>query len=341
MDRARACLSVSQILYLGDEYRDGTLLADISLVYKELFGTTFAIWLMLYARHFTPVLPLEARLGWIRWLVIVPIAFVSLRNIGIRLDDLHGAALNSPLPFVTQYAWLGPLIWPRVTVAAIALFFLAMAGKCLAPGLAHDARRRLRLFFIGAAASMLPTLTLAVVAQSTGRALDEFHPLLLLPALLSTLLFPLTVAYISVVPRAPEVQEVVRLGLWRTTSRAALTVVQFALIVALAVLAFSANRPELTAAAQRSIVVIAILMIALQPAFVDRLRIWADRRFFKEAWRVDQALGQVDKLLGGVWERAEFCALLERALSDALSANHVTALVTREDGLYLHRDRDR
>src|SRR5882672_947575 len=304
-------LAFGQMLEIGTEHMEGGLLSSLSQAYSIFLGNTWFAWLLLLSIYFPSRISLDIRLPWAKWLFIVP-------NFLLTLLQMMAAVMN-----VYDYS-LAATFLPALPLASTLLSYLALISTLLAliiivfrgffdPGL--DSKRRLRLFYFGTSISILPTMILVIIGRFVGHGLDEFPPPILLPSILAILLFPATLAYAVVIPKAPEVSAIVRQRLYEALSERGMLIVQIALVIFLAVfLFFSPSRSWEGMHAQLLVAVIVLLIILLRPALFTSLRNWIDRNLFKGAYNVEKVLGDFATLVSTLHDMKELLATTEKEL---------------------------
>ncbi len=97
-----------------------------------------------------------------------------------------------------------------------------------------DARRRMRLLYIGTNISLAPSLIIFVMSLVRGTTPDRAAPpWIVIPALAMFILFPLTFAYVIVVHRALDVRVVIRQGVRYAFARGGVQLLRLILIGAI------------------------------------------------------------------------------------------------------------
>ena len=296
----------------------------VAAAYQPLFASLWPVAMMLFGIYFPERLELDRRHPWAKWMVVGPILVLSAMAIVITQLMLHNAARAVDLErFVDPVS--GPV--SALNLAAMVLFLVCMVYK-IATATQADSRRRLVLLAVGGAASMAPLIFL-YLAQLSGltQVPDWFISLFLLPLFI----FPATMAYVIVVHRAMDVRVVIRQGLQYLLARGGVRAVQVvlsSLILTAAMITASASIETWRRAAFVAAGFIAVFSIR---RFADTLRRWVDRRFFREAYNVEQILGDLaDKVLTMV-ETGPLLETVARQISSSLHVPRV-AILLNEDG---------
>jgi signal transduction histidine kinase/DNA-binding response OmpR family regulator len=317
-------LGFGQRFSFGTEFREGTWLSLFSFGYLMAVADTYFGWLLWFTLRFPARLSLDRRAPWLKWLLLAPLFAQTIQNAffqGALIVDFTLANRLLPTLGVARVI-AGPL-----RILCLGLCIIVIAVQFFSEGDA-DAKRRLRLFFAGTLAALLPSELLSQVARYSGRSLDSFPPVVLLPGLLITLLFPITLAYTIVVPRAPEVGVVVRQTFNRLLSRRGLIVVQAALVALvltlLGRLAFGAS-PTNPSAFWIGALLLSVILLS-QEAALGRARSWIDRNVFRNAHELASALQRIETLARECPDTAALIQQTTHVLSDAFGARGAAAI---------------
>ena len=259
-------------------------------VYRTFFGNTWAIWLPLFGVFFAERLPVEQRHPWVKWIILGPLAVVSLRSVAFAFAaalDLRGA-----FPLFEATAALDRLSTP-LSMTSVSSFFLVMGwkkGVVVSP----DARRRIGLLIWGGAVAFTPLLVLIITLKATGRDVNELPWALTVPALVAITVFPITLAYVILVDRAMDARVAVRQGLKYAATRGAIRVLVFVILAGVLWAAYrlvsdpAANRPRRLQA-----IAFGMAAVVLVPRGAEKLVRWTDRRFFREAYDAERVLTEL------------------------------------------------
>jgi sigma-B regulation protein RsbU (phosphoserine phosphatase) len=194
--------------------------------------------------------------------------------------------------------------------------------------ISRDAKRRLLLLYWSATVALTPLLVISLVSQYRGRSIyDIFPDWLIGVSLLVTTVFPLTLAYVIVVQRAMDVRVAVRQGLQYGLAKNGILALQgiAALVVVLTAL------PLLTKSGGRTakIIVAAIGLLAIFTirGAAARLRIWTDRRFFREAYNAEQVLSELSDQVRSMVETRSLIETVAARISETLHVPRVAVLL--------------
>ncbi len=289
-------------------------------LYLAAFGGAWPLFFPLFGIHFAGRLDFERRFGWVKWLVLVPLAASAALGVLVALGESSDWRSFVPLERATEI--IQPLT-QILGIIAITLFFLVVAWKRNTATDA-DAKRRLGLLQWGGCVAMTPPLILIIAVRILGRPPETFPVGVLVGALIFMPVFPLTLAYVILVDRAMDVRVAVRQGLRYAVTRGAIRT-----LVGLFLLGVGWNAWNLvndpTANRPRKLQAIAWGMAAavILPRFAKRAFEWTDRRFFREAYDVERVLTELSEEVRTIPETGP---LLDTVLDRIGSTLHVDRL---------------
>ena len=282
--------------------------------------------LMLFGIAFPERLPLDRRFPWLKWIVagyLVLVAGLVAIDVALWMHHLAWARRLTQPPIQALTGVEGDF-GGAVTVLALIVCAASLSWKTMTtPG--RDARRRLLLLDAGALSSVGALLIVVVAGRFEVRL-----PPWSLPLLLTLLLaFPLAMAYVIVVHRAMDVRVVVRQGLQYILARGGIRAMQVVLLVAVSVAATSLLSGG-AAFGQVAVVVAGMAAIVTSAGrFANRLRLWVDRRFFRDAYEADAILSD---LASKVRTMVEIGPLLETVATRIAESLHVPRIAILLDG---------
>lgn len=319
-------LSFSQIV--GDYAGFRGIMLDAAVVYKNIFGVTWPAAMLLFGIYFPDRIGWDIRRPWIKWLLMLPLLVDFIVSVGIGVGELHSydfvAGLRrATLPFNGLIGFF--------SILPISFFFVGISQKA-ATTVAPDARRRLRLLLIGTTVSLTPIFLLVMrrlILQKD--AIEQGIPFwLFLTALLLTLLFPLTLAYVIVVQRAMDVRMVIRQGVQYALAKSGVRAMQFVLS-AIAIFAAAALISDAGAhpVAQILMVSLGIATVFLLGSLSERIRKFIDRRFFRESYNAEVILSDLGEKVRTMVETGPLLETVARRIAESLHVEHVTFLLNR------------
>jgi sigma-B regulation protein RsbU (phosphoserine phosphatase) len=295
--------------------------------YQKIFFAGWAMSMLLFGIYFPERWALDEKFPWVKWLFIVPLSFQILLTIFGLLRVNTGIDLFQYIaPLANVYGSFGFF----VNMLAIGLFFAALgykSGTTKNP----DAKRRLRLMLYGTSLAITPSFLLVLYRLISGAqgSFFEIVPFWIgLTALLLMLLFPLTMAYVIVVYRAMDVGVVVRQGLQYGLAKNGVRVLQVLLLVAIiaGTLLIIRNYSE-NIAVQIAFVVGGLALIPLIDLVAKRLRVWIDRKFFRDAYDAEQILTDLSDDVRTMVETRPLLEIVTSKISESLHVPQVTLLL--------------
>jgi sigma-B regulation protein RsbU (phosphoserine phosphatase) len=302
-------------------------------IYLRFQQTAWFGWLFLLGIYFPEPFPKAIRWRWWKWLVRIALPLWALFVIADTLSfalELHSITAALPVNRLLARMHLGLFIASLM----MASFVACLAVKYRIASSA-DAKRRLRVLYVGAAVSLLPLAILLVVTGVKGVTEEYFPDWLLITVYSAFLLLPVTLAYVIVVQRAMDVRVVIRQGLQYTLARRGVLILQIllsaALFIVLALLMTShALKPYATAA----VLAAGLWGIFLLHGATQRVAVWVDRRFFRDAYNAEQILSDLAEKVRII---VEIQPLLETVAQRISGALHVKQLAVLLDGNELYR----
>ena len=191
-----------------------------------------------------------------------------------------------------------------------------------------DSKRRLQTILNGA------MLLLIVSAFVLGGSLDSQANWLLVPALMAMCLFPVTLANVIIAHRAFGLSMVIRQGLQYALARRGVRVLRVMLIVGVLLTAVvlavqpGLNRPKIL-----QVVAIGTLMVLGLRTAAERLAVWVDRRFFREAYNAEFLLASLSDDVRTMVEPRPLLEAVATRIGEALHVERI-ALLLREGAVF-------
>src|SRR5579884_715944 len=186
-------LGLGQLFVIGSENQDGTFINNLLIFYRQSVNVWMFLWLMLIGFYFPSRLFVERATRFTRTVITTMVVATGATWV------LYGFAIFGPIgKKPTRFDFLLPyvtMLYFSVALTGIVSFFGAITNKYFIET-SSDARRRLRLFYVGSFVAFIPTLALIVLGPFLHKSLDDFSPWIELPSLLMTLVFPATLAYL-------------------------------------------------------------------------------------------------------------------------------------------------
>jgi signal transduction histidine kinase/DNA-binding response OmpR family regulator len=317
-------------LTLSSEFGEATWVARYSMAYLLAVVQTYFAWLFWLSLRFPARLRLDERFPWLKWLVLAPVFACVAQNIVYQETLIDSRGWASWLSPSTQFA---SAIAEPLRRVALGLFVVVMIGRFVSEKNA-DARRRLQLFAFGTFIAVLPSEVLVQIGRYTGRGLDGFPLAIQLPSLFLTVLFPMTIAYTILVPRAPNVSSVIRQAFNQVLSSRGLLVFQGGL--ALLIVAIVRSMDTTATGVPLSMWIVSGLlgaMILSRERVLVGTRVWIDRRVFHDAHHLEAALEQFETLPPDAADRGQLLTTAGDKLSQLFGVERVATLLNAGEHL--------
>jgi sigma-B regulation protein RsbU (phosphoserine phosphatase) len=217
-----------------------------------------------------------------------------------------------------------------LNMTAICLFFACLgykSGTLENP----DARRRLYLMVIGTTVALSPSFSIVIYRLVTGGKGSFFD---LVPywyalfALFAMMLFPITMAYVIVVHRAMGISVVVRQGLQYALAQRGIQILQGLLLIVVIAGTFLIIRNFGEAVAtQIAAVAVGVILIPLIGFIAKRLRVWIDRKFFREAYNSEQILTELSEEVRTMVETRPLLETVSNKISQSMHVPQIALLL--------------
>ncbi len=323
-------LSFSQVLLKIDQTAWTGWTRDVMVVYQTFFQRAWGLWMLLFGIYFPERANWDRRVPWAKWILIIPGVILILKDTFLAFLRLRDFGLAASLVRVfAPFDWLTPVI----SMTSIGVFFFCIGWK-MGTASTPDAKRRLKLLLWGSQLSLGPSFVIFLISLFRGVQPQDAAPVwVAVPALLLFLLFPLTFAYVIVVHRAMDVRVAVRQGMQYALARGGIRVVQILMIVSIIIASILLAESPRTNRAQKIIVIgLSVLFVLLVRRLFDRLRVWIDRRFFREAYNSEQILSDLSENVRSMVETQPLLETVAQRISESLHVPRVAMLLKEEDG---------
>ncbi len=306
----------------------------LGTIYMEFQQHSWFAWLFLLGIYFPELFPPTIRPKWWKWLAFVALPLWGVYSAaGVASFAIELYSITAALPinhFLTRTGILG-----QFTALSLLIGFLACLGVKYRTASSADAKRRLRVLYAGAAAGLIPLTVLFTIARLHGLSPEQYFPeWLMMTAYLSFLLLPLTLAYAIVVQRAMDVRVVIRQGLQYTLARRGVLILQGLLSAGL----FIVLTLLMTSHALNPLGTVAALAAGLWGVFLlhgatQRVAVWVDRRFFRDAYNAEQILTDLAEKVRTIVEVKPLLQTVAERIADSLHVKQVAVLLD-ESGIY-------
>jgi phosphoserine phosphatase RsbU/P len=328
-------LCFSQVVgpdYMVESWGPG--LRESAMIYHMGLAVAWPIFMFLFGFFFPEPFPFFMKPGawrrWVPWIVIAPLIADGIAQVVVAAWEISNYAAVEPLyravvrvdSVVRLYAYC---------VVGFGFFTSIFMKSAMATS--RDASRRLQLLYWGTTAAILPLFVVTLSAWIRGKSMYEVFPHWAVGgALLAVVLFPLTLAYVIVVQRAMDVRVVIRQGLQYGLAKTGIRVLQFIAIGIVIATAFALGSNS-NRVGKTIVIAVAVTIGFTIPRLGDRLRLWTDRRFFREAYNTEQVLSELSDQVRGMVETRPLIETVAARLSETLHVPKI-AVVLAAHGAY-------
>ena len=280
--------------------------------------------LLMFGINFPERWRLDAKLPWLKWLIIVPISlcYPLIVWLGV-LQNCH-QELIGPRTLAVDHG-IDYLINP-LNLLCVLVYWAAVLDK-LRSSTTADARRRMRVIAAGSVIGLGSLLIVSVLLPHFVSDPHRLQPVRLVGAFLITA-FPFSLAYVVVVQRALDVRILVRMGTRYALARASIVILQFAVAIFIVVrflLPVFNKKQDLSVAIPVTVLVVAglIKLFASRNSVSERLKQWLDRKFFREAYNAEVVLSELSEQARGFTEAGPLIDTITRRISEVLHVKEV------------------
>jgi sigma-B regulation protein RsbU (phosphoserine phosphatase) len=278
--------------------------------------------------------PLDRRVPWLKWVLIVAVASVAVPLAVRMLIAGHATPLWIAEERFRDYLWVLPLY--SVTAFGLGLASLVW-NRVRAPG--AEVRRKINVIVWGAVLGTLPIVLVQTVASAIGRPYLEFPLWVWQPAVVALFLLPLSFAYAVVKHRVLEIPVLLkRSARYVLVLRGVLVLIVLESLAAAVIFAVSVPRllrvgSELALPAGLFVGVGFGIVLAWTGAQTQRrVTRRIDRAFFRSAYDARQILEDVATRTREASSRDELAALLEPHLRQALHPRSLSIYLEVAEG---------
>jgi phosphoserine phosphatase RsbU/P len=295
-----------------------------------IFWQIFAVrWMFVSLILFSIYFPFRSRTDirypWLKWLLILPqIPLVPL-SFALEYGQLYHNRLIQPYLGAMDPLDLAENIFD---VLSLCIFIAAIVGKLFAvPAPAPDARRRLGVVAAGSLLGLGPVLVLLVISTLSQTPVVEMSPSWLLTVLVLFTFFPLSLAYTVIVQRALDLRIILRQGTRYAFAQGTLWVLQAVVFVFLAFRIFRFAHASGRGVQLVAPIVFVLVVLFLRLRVARPLSLWIDRRFFREAYSVDQVLVELSEQARTFTETEPLLRTITERISQTLHVERIAFLL--------------
>ncbi len=301
----------------------------IAIIWSVISQTAMPLCLMAFGIYFPERSTIDIRFPWIKWLFILPVVLLT----PFDLLQLFGHNYNFAL-----VRWLDPYLVRFNAIETIAGFLaICYFFICLLPRIrtaTGDARRRLRILYLGTSIGLIPFFVLIFIAlirkSDVGEAMPEWIVLTIVGILF---LFPLTLAYVVVVQRAMDVRLLIRQGTKYFFARQSIVIVSILLTIWMSykISLFFSSPGHQRAVDIVQIFGIIALFFAFRFVLSKRLQQKIDQRFFREAYSTEQLLSELSDEARTFTEVAPLLDTITQRIGDTLHVERIAVFLRSGD----------
>ncbi|MEO8027932.1 MAG: SpoIIE family protein phosphatase, partial [Bryobacteraceae bacterium] len=297
-----------------------------SWFYSQGMAAWWPLFMMLFGVYFPDRAEPKPWQRWAMWIFGLPLAIFGLvngfANAWQAAEFQASAGLVAYLQPISRYFWI-------FSFPATGTFFANIAAKA-SMATNPDTRRRLRILYFGSTISLTPIFLVVLATIPWGRNFTSLPAFIWIPALLLLFLFPATLAYVIVVQRAMDVRMVVRQGLqYALATRAILMIRGIAIAAVFIWLMLSLNDPAARRPQRLQWVAYAVAFVVLSGRLSERVKIWVDKRFFREALDTERVLGDLGDQVRTIVETKPLLEKVSGTIAKAMHVSHVAALLSK------------
>ncbi len=300
--------------------------------YSTVFQGVWPISMMLFGIYFPERSRWDAKVPWLKWLLIVPIAAFYLWSavavIAAHFSFSASIAMRRPLDLFTA---------PVVVIALLApcIFFAALGFK-IPSASSRDSRRRLLILYAGSIVSLTPMFLLVlyvlIVKHGDFSGFSQWIESLVIVFLYG---FPVTLAYVVLTQRAADLRVVIRQGIRYIFAKTGLRIL---ISIVVGVVIWGLSAAVFSTRASRSVqVTVLVSCVAVAVLIARHLRMktyaWVDKRFFREAYRAERILSELNENIRTIIDEPKLLETVGTTLSTSLHVPCVAILLNREGTL--------
>jgi sigma-B regulation protein RsbU (phosphoserine phosphatase) len=301
-------------------------LAPFTIFWQIFAWQWMFVSLILFSIYFPVRSRTDTRHPWIKWIIITPQILVVPLSIFLQYGLLYHVRFIQP-----YLSAIDPLEYAGNVFAAITLciFIASIVGRLFSvPAPAPDARRRLAVVAAGSLLGLGPILVLLVTSTLAEQSPMDVAPswALLTVAVLFTF-FPLSLAYTVIVQRALDLRIILRQGTRYAFARGTLMVLQAIVFTFLGYRLFHFAHASGRVAQLISPIVFVVVILFLRFRIARPLSLWIDRRFFREAYSVDQVLVDLSEQARSFTETEPLLRTITQRISQTLHVERISFLL--------------
>jgi sigma-B regulation protein RsbU (phosphoserine phosphatase) len=301
-------------------------LVPFTLFWQQFAFQWMFISLILFSIYFPIRSRTDERFPWMKWLLILP----QLPTFAVTLFLQWGLLYHNHFirPYLTAFHSLetaGSIFAP----ISVFVFIAAIVVRLFTVP-APDARRRLGVVAAGSLLGLTPVLVLMLHATFSAELPLQMAPswVLLTVAILFAF-FPLSLAYTVIVQRALDLRILLRQGTRYAFARGTLIALQIGVFVFLGFRLVLFIRTSGRSAQLIAPVLFVVIALFLRLRIARPLSQWLDRRFFREAYSVDQVLIDLSEQARSFTETEPLLRTITERIGQTLHVKRISFLLRR------------
>jgi sigma-B regulation protein RsbU (phosphoserine phosphatase) len=287
----------------------------------QVFGT---LALVLFGVYFPERWRVDARYPILKRLLIGPILAAYPILFAIQwVQTFHAQAWTPQLN--TLSTWVSNIVNP-LNLMCVLVYWAAIIDK-LRSATTADARRRMRVLCAGSVVGLGSLLIVFILLPHFFPDDHKTQPIRIAGAIL-LLAFPFSLAYVVLVQRALDVRIIVRMGTRYALARASIVVLEIAIglfVVVRFLLPVFQKKENLGLAIPITIVGVSIFvkLFASRNSLSERLQLWLDKKFFREAYDAEIVLSELSEQARRFTETGPLIETISRRISEVLHVPEV------------------
>lgn len=307
---------------------------DLTQVWSFFWKSMWPVSMMYFGIYFPSRSARDRSKPWIKYVALALFLGVDVSYFGTLLvwqRDVN-AAQNLTSGFRVLY-----VLQMAVLVIANAGYFANFRRKS-ALETSADGRRRLSILRVGSSVGLVPMLLVILWGIFSANPMFVGVPWpLTVTALLLLTLFPLTLAYVIIVEHAMNLGFVIRMGIKYAIAKSGFGLAR-ATLVGLALYIFWTVIVRQGITQMESVILVGVsgALLLVRRQGVDRVSLWLDRQFFREAYDSEKVLAGLASEVGRYLEIQPLFERVALRLGETLHVNDIVILM-REGNVFRTR----
>jgi sigma-B regulation protein RsbU (phosphoserine phosphatase) len=288
---------------------------------------------MLFGIYFPERSVLDIRAPWLKWVLLIPILALLPTDFISTFGHYYNFNFDA---FLDPWAMRINNVENIFSILAVCYFFAAIGAK--SGQSTGDARRRLKILWIGSATGLTPLFILLLISIVRGKDVGQDMPQwITIASLLILLFFPLSLAYVVIVHRAVDVRLLIRQGTKYAFAKQSLTIVRILLGIwmALSIKGIIDHPGHQRTVDTIRIFIIVGIFFAFRFILTKRIQQRIDQRFFREAYSTEQLLSELSDEARNFTEVAPLITTITHRLSETLHIDRIAVFLRAGETYHL------